>query len=61
MKNTYNTFQDEYIYPYFKIIASKVHTISHELFADFMKVYEEEKELGNNSSVSFCLCRELNL
>lgn len=43
VKNNFNTFQDEYVYPYFKIIAEKSHTISHELFNDFMKVYEEER------------------
>lgn len=32
IKNDYNTFQDEYVYPYFKIIAEKDHTITHDLF-----------------------------
>jgi hypothetical protein len=43
VKDNYNTFQDEYLYPYFKITADKIPTISPDLFNDFMKAAEEDK------------------
>lgn len=43
MKNNYNTYTDEYLYHYFKVVSSKDQAISHDLFSTFMKAYEEEK------------------
>ena len=48
IKNNYNTFNDEYIYPYFKTIAEKAPTVSHQLFNDFMKAFDEEGPQGNS-------------
>lgn len=43
MKNNYNTYTDEYLYHYFKVVSSKDQAISHDLFSTFIKAYEEEK------------------
>lgn len=53
MKNNYNTYTDEYLYHYFKVVSSKDQAISHDLFSTFMKAYEEEKAAC--TEVSMCL------
>lgn len=57
--NNYNTFHEEYLYPYFKIITNKIQAISQDLFSDFLKSYEEEKV--NSPRVHFLLFSGMSL
>ena len=52
MNNQYNSFTEEYAYPYFKSIAVKMQPINSGLFHEFMKSFDEEKSL----SPRVCIC-----
>jgi hypothetical protein len=43
VKGNYNTYTDEYLYHYFRVVSAKDQPISHDFFSSFMKAYEEEK------------------